>query len=129
MDCDELDMEAMIFADKIYEEAKKLERYDNANKITDRVLHLHKRYDLLRTILWNKIIENKAQCNASANTVVYLYNYLTEDIGEISTQKTMSNYLTRLKNENAEIVVLIPIAEEHVVYDLTGLEQIESLLN
>ena len=75
LDCQRLNDESKIFADRIYEEAKKLEQYDNSNKITDRMLHLHKRYDLLRTMLWQKIIENKQRCNESVDTIVYLYKY------------------------------------------------------
>lgn len=126
LNCERLNDEAKIFADRIYEEAKKLEQYDNSNKITDRVLHLHKRYDLLRTILWQKIIENKNRCNTSTNTVVYLYKYLTTDIGEISTQKTMSNYLTKIKRENPDII-LIPIATDTGILSLKILQEIHEV--
>jgi len=154
MNCSRLNEEAIIFADRIYEEAKKLEQYDNSNKITDRVIYLHKRYDLLRTILWEKIIENKEQCTEPVNTIVYLYKYKAEDIETISTQKTISNYLTEIKKQNPD-AILIPIAddmnilsldilkevynitqtpaiiinENHTIYDLNNLNQIQPLLN
>ncbi|MBU3923686.1 MAG: hypothetical protein KJ592_02110 [Nanoarchaeota archaeon] len=123
LNCERLNDESKIFADRIYEEAKKLEQYDNSNKITDRVLHLHKRYDLLRTMLWQKIIENKERCNSSTNTVVYLYKYLTTDIGEVSTQKTMSNYLTEIKVQNPDII-LIPIATDTGILSLGIMQEI-----
>ncbi|MBT7102623.1 hypothetical protein HN935_03890 [archaeon] len=154
LDCQRLNDESKIFADRIYEEAKKLEQYDNSNKITDRMLHLHKRYDLLRTMLWQKIIENKQRCNESVDTIVYLYKYLTIEIGEVSTQKTMSNYLTEIKEQNPD-AILIPIAtdtgilslgiiqeryditespsiiinEQGKIRDLSELSNIQSLLN
>ncbi|MFH0711808.1 MAG: hypothetical protein V1889_01750 [archaeon] len=153
IDCSRLNEEAIIFADRIYEEAKKLEQYDNSNKITDRVIHLHKRYDLLRTILWKKIIENKKQCTEPVNTIIYLYKYKAEDIGTISTQKTISNYLTEIKKQNPD-AILIPIAadmnilsldilkevynitqtptiiinEKHIIHDLNNLDQIQPFL-
>lgn len=126
LNCERLNDEAKIFADRIYEEAKKLEQYDNSNKITDRVLHLHKRYDLLRTMLWQKIIENKQRCNSSTDTVVYLYKYLTTDIGEISTQKTMSNYLTEIKRQNPDII-LIPVATDTGILSLEILREIHGV--
>jgi hypothetical protein len=154
MECSQLNNEAIIFANRIYEEAKKLEQYDNSNKITDRVIHLHKRYDLLRTILWKKLIENKQQCQEPINTVVYLYKYKSKDISTISTQETISNYLTEIKNQNPKII-LLPIAadmdilslsilkekynitqspaiiinEQHIIYDLNNINQIQPLLN
>jgi hypothetical protein len=133
-DCDILNEEAKIFADKIYEEARKLEDYDNTNKITDRVIHLHKRYDLLRTSLWAKLIEIKSSCNNSINTVVYFYDYLTEKPDEVSTQKTMSNYLTEFKKNSEEEIILIPIAVDtgvfstEVLMNKYGVEKIPSIL-
>jgi len=126
LNCEKLNDEAKIFADRIYKEAKKLEQYDNSNKITDRALHLHKRYDLLRTMLWQKIIENKKRCESSTNTVVYLYEYLTTNIGEVSTQKTMSNYLTEIKNKNPDII-LIPIATDTGILSLEILQEIYNI--
>jgi hypothetical protein len=154
-DCKRLEEESIIFAERIYQEAMKLEEYDNANKITDRVAYLHKKYDLLRTSLWLKIVKNKKQCNSSMNTIVYLYDYKTTDINQVSTQKTMANYLNELQKKSDKITILIPIAvdtgilsieilkesygstktpsiiinEQHLIEDLQSLGKIESLLN
>jgi len=154
MDCSQLNNEAIIFANRIYEEAKKLEQYDDSNKITDRVIHLHKRYDLLRTILWGKLIKNKQQCQEPINTIVYLYKYKSKDVSTISTQKTISNYLAEIKKQNPN-AILLPIAadmdilslsilkekynitkspaiiinEKHIINDLNNINQIQSLLN
>ncbi len=154
MECSRLNEEATIFANRIYEEAKKLEQYDNSNKITNRVIPLHKRYDLLRTILWEKIVENKEQCSEPVNTIIYLYKYKSEDVETISTQKTISNYLTEIKKQNPDII-LIPIAtdmdilsldilkekynitqtptiiinEKYIISDLNNLNQIQPFLN
>ncbi len=129
LDCDKLTKEGIIFADRIYEEAKKLERYDNSNKITDRVVHLHKRYDLLRTLLWNKLIENKEKCNSTTNTIVYFYDYLTTDFDQISTQNTMANYLTKVKRENFDKVILLPIAGDTGILSTEILEEVYGITN
>ena len=126
MDCSRLNDESKIFADRIFEEAKKLEQYDTSNKITDRMLHLHKRYDLLRTMLWQKIVENKKRCDSSTNTVVYLYEYLNTNIGEISTQRTISNYLLEMKDQNPD-VILIPIATDTDILSLNIIQEIYNI--
>tara|TARA_Y100000310_G_C20704257_1_gene833401 strand:- start:2991 stop:3641 length:651 start_codon:yes stop_codon:yes gene_type:complete len=121
--CELLSKEGRIFADRIYKEAKKLENYDDANKITDRVVHLHKRYDLLRTLLWKNIIKNKKDCEDSVDTIIYFYKYLTKDIGKISTQDIMSNYLIKIKKGNPEII-LIPIATDTGIVSIEILQEI-----
>ena len=121
--CELLSKEGRIFADRIYKEAKKLENYDGANKITDRVVHLHKRYDLLRTLLWKNIIKNKKDCEDSVDTIIYFYKYLTKDIGKISTQDIMSNYLIKIKKGNPEII-LIPIATDTGIVSIEILQEI-----
>jgi len=40
------------FADKIYSEAVNLEKYDSASTLGDDLKSIHRRYDLLRTLLW-----------------------------------------------------------------------------
>jgi hypothetical protein len=132
--CQKLNAESVIFADRIYQEAIRLESYDNSNKITDRVAHWHKKYDILRTSLWKRIIDNKEKCDDSANTVVYLYDYLTEDFDQISTQKTMGNYLTELKKEEGDNMILIPIAVDTgflsigIMQEIYGITTIPAIL-
>ncbi len=106
--CDIIKESSVLLADKIYVEALKLEKYDNSNKITEDLITLHKRYDLLRTLLWKKIIENKKICNL--DTVVYLYKYDNPDLNTKAIQETMSNFLLDLKREKGSEIILIPIA-------------------
>jgi len=118
LSCDVLNKEARIFTDRIYKEAIKLEDYDNANKLTDRVISLHRKYDLLRTIIWKKIIDNKAACNETIDTLVYLYEYKNDQIGALSTQRTMANYITEVKKERGDDLILIPIATDMGILSL-----------
>ncbi len=101
---------SVLLADKIYVEARLLEKYDDSNKITKDLIVLHRRYDLLRTILWKNIIENKEKCNSDLNTVVYLYNYDNPDLNTKAIQEAMSNFLIDLKGEYGDEIILIPIA-------------------
>lgn len=106
------------FADKIYGEALKLESYDSASKFSDSFLVLHRRYDLLRTLLWLESVELRERCGKEYHTVVYLYEYNNEDIDVRSKQLFYSRLLTDLKNKYPDKIILIPIAVD------TGLESV-----
>ncbi len=118
--CDELRDASVTFADKIYEEALLLENYDNSNKITRASKILHKKYDLLRTIYWINIIELRKRCD-NINSVVYLYEYETEDVAKTSEQIIWSRILRDLKDEDGERFVLIPIAADQGLVSLNAL--------
>jgi len=110
IDCNVAVQSTFDFANKIYTEAVKLESYDSASKVSDSFLILHRRYDLLRTLLWLESIELKEKCGRDFHTVVYLYDYATEDINIRSTQLFYSRLLLDLKNKYPDEVLLIPIA-------------------
>jgi hypothetical protein len=104
---------AFNFADKIYFEASKLEQYDAASKFENSLLILHRRYDLLRTLLWSDTIGLKERCaeeSKNVHTVVYLYQYDIEDIDIDSKQLFYSRLLFDLKLKYPREVLLIPIA-------------------
>lgn len=147
--------ESMNFADRIYQEALKLEKYDSSNKLSGEAIPLHKRYDLLRVMLWKNMIDNKKNCGSKINTVVYLYDYVDTPLNQVAVQKTMGNFLADLKNKNSGKIILIPIGvdtdvksldilrnfykldkvpvifvnEEFKVDNLDGLSEIEEHLN
>jgi len=105
------------FADKIYEEARELEKFDDSNKLTNSVKIIHRKYDLLRTLLWMNLISIKENC--SINTVTYLYVYDTEDIDLKAKQIVWSRILNDLKEEKGNKIILIPIAIDQ---DITSLD-------
>jgi len=107
--CEDLKMASVNFADKIYEEAIELERFDNSNKLTDSLKTIHRQYDLLRTLLWMNVIEMKKNCG-EINTVVYLYEYDVDDLGISAKQLVWSRILKDLKDEKEDEIILIPIA-------------------
>ncbi len=119
--CDELKNVSIQFADKIYDEAKVLEQYDEANKITDASISIHRKYDVLRTIYWINLIQLKKRCG-DINTIVYLYDYQSEDVNQIADQITWSRILEDLKYRNGNNFVLIPIAADQNILSLDVLE-------
>jgi len=110
LSCDEINEQTILFADRIYSEAEKLEKYDNSNKITNEIVYIHRRYDLLRTMLWKDIISNKVKCPKKINTVVYFYQYRDPSITLKATQDAMANFLNELKIKYGDKIILIPIA-------------------
>jgi len=103
------------FADKIYFEAKKLEEYSTSSRLSEGILYQHKKYDLLRAILWMNSLKIKEKCGEDFNTIVYFYEYNVGDLDLrdpdlVAEQRTFSLYLGELKKEYAERVILIPIA-------------------
>ena len=115
--CDKLADANVNFADKIYEEAKELERFDSSNKLTDSIKIIHSKYDLLRTLLWMNLIEVKENCDG-INTVVYLYLYDVEDTETRSKQIVWGKILRDLKEEKGSDVILIPIAVDQGIISL-----------
>ncbi len=110
IDCEKAIEENIKFADKVYQEALLLERYENANRINDAIILQHKKYDLLRTYFWLNSVRLKKQCNASYHNVVYFYQYNEPSIAKKAKQKTFSNILAELKQRQGNKILLIPIA-------------------
>src|SRR3990167_5041771 len=50
--CESLIDSNVLFADRIYDEAKNLERLEQTGKLKNDLELIHGRYDLLRTLLW-----------------------------------------------------------------------------
>ena len=117
--CDQVGERSVIFADRIFEEAVKLEKYDSSNKITSELIALHRRYDFLRTLLWKRIVDSKKECKEFVNTAVYLYEYDNPSVQTKAKQATMSNFLIDLKGEYGDNLILIPIAAD------TGIESLD----
>jgi len=97
------------FGNKIYEDALKFSEYEDTQTFGDKLKAQHRIYDLLRTIFWINSIELKSDCD-NINTIVYLYNYVEEDVEDKQMQKVFSRFAGELKDEMGENTVLIPIA-------------------
>ena len=112
IDCAIAKTSSFTFADTIYAEALQLEEYDSSSTFTSDLQLLHKRYDMLRMILWSENIALRNRCNSDFHTIVYLYNYTAEDPSTKAQQKAFSHLLVDLKEEYPENILLIPIAAD-----------------
>ena len=108
--CDIATESAFNFADDIYHQALELEKYDAASTFKNTLTVLHKRYDILRTLLWAEAQTIRRNCGNSFHTVVYLYEYNTEDVEKRAQQIFFSRLLGELKVNNPDEILLIPIA-------------------
>lgn len=109
-ECDAAIEQNFIFADKIYSDGLLLEKYEEANQITDDLAREKRRYVLLKTELWLNSIVLKEKCNDPFDTIVYFYSGDPSDNLALSKQKVISNVLKEVKENRGNSVVLIPIA-------------------
>ena len=115
LDCSTLVSENIKFGDRIFNEALQIQKYEDANRITNEIVLQHKRFDLLRAIFWINSITIKQQCNSTYHNVVYLYKYNNPTLEQDSKQKFFSNLLIQVKQDKADKVMLIPIAADNNV--------------
>ncbi len=152
-DCDSIKQSNIDFANQIYEEAELLEKYEDSGRLTDSMKFLHKKYDLLRTLLWISNQNSLERCN-NYDLIIYLYEYESEDVVKKATQNVWSKIILDVKIQNDDIL-LLPIAadqnltslsllinehgitqfpailinNEKILYNLENTTSIESLLN
>lgn len=120
LSCNNLMQANIDFADRIYEEARLLEKYEGAGKISDDFRLAHKKYDLMRTFLWANSMKTLEKCKGF-NSVVYLYEYETEDLGQRAIQNVWSKILVDLKEEVGGQILLIPIAVDSDLSSLNAM--------
>ena len=120
--CDALISSNINFANRIYDEAKILDEYEKAGRITDKMDAQHKKYDIMRTFLWINTIKTKEICkNNPTHTFVYLYNFNTDDLTEKATNSVWSKILGNLKEKYGDEVILIPIASDSNIIALNSI--------
>ncbi len=112
VDCAILEKNLIKLTDKVYEEAKLLEKYDSVSDLTNTLKAVHRKYDLLRTMLWIQSKNLKETCNPQFITIVYLYQYEKPEINIRSTQTAFSRFLVDLKEKYGNRILLIPIAAD-----------------
>lgn len=114
------------FADKIYEDATRLELYDSSSKFTQDLKTVHKKYDLLRMMLWQEAQTLNAKCPNKFHTAIYLFIYSTDDINVKARQTVFSRVLVELKENHGSELLLIPIA---VDLNLSSIDLIKESYN
>jgi hypothetical protein len=128
LDCELIKESNIKVANRIYEEAKLLELYEDSGKLTDSMKLLHKKYDLLRALLWVSNQKSLDRCE-NYNLIVYLYDYNTEDTGKKAVQNVWSKILLDVKTQSYDIL-LLPIAANQnltTIEYLMGEYEIEQL--
>lgn len=119
--CESLKENNLRFADRIYEEAVILERFEQSEQLTEGSNLLHQKYDLLRTLLWMSNRESLSRCK-NYNIVVYLYDYASEDLDKKATQNVWSKILLEAK-QNKNDILLLPIAADQNITSLNLLKE------
>ncbi|MEK6820138.1 MAG: hypothetical protein AABX71_00315 [Nanoarchaeota archaeon] len=110
INCEKAVEENIKFADRVYEEALLLKKYEDANRINQALTLQHKKYDLLRTYFWLNSIKLKEKCKADYHNVVYFYQYNEPSLDIEAKQRALSTILEVLKQRQGNRIMLIPIA-------------------
>jgi len=111
--CEKAVQENIDFANKIFQEAKILDRYEKASRLTESLAVQHKKYDLLRTMLFLNSIKIKDKCDNSYFEVVYFYELNDASFDTKARQNVFSKVLNELKEIKGYEVLLIPIAGDN----------------
>lgn len=119
--CDALVNSNIDFANRIYEEAKILEKYETSGRLSDDISLQHKKYDIMRTFLWINTMKTDEICKNEAHTVVYIYNFQTEDLTEKAVNGVWSKILNDLKEKYGNEIILIPIAVDSDIASLNSI--------
>ena len=111
--CEQAIQENIAFADRVYEEAKMLERYEGASRLTAQIEQEHKKYDLLRTMILLNSIKIKQGCPNRYYEIVYLYQYNDPSLETKAKQSVFSKLLIELKETKGDQILLIPVAADN----------------
>jgi hypothetical protein len=132
--CAEARTSTFVFADRIFEEARRLEDFDSSSTFGNALTLLHKRYDLLRLMLWSEAVRLRDYCGDDYHTLVYLFAYETQDIEQAGVQKALSRVLLDVKGAHGGDLLLIPIAGNlnissvDLVLEAHGIEKLPAIL-
>jgi hypothetical protein len=129
--CSELIKRNFYIGNQIYEQALIFEEYENSAILTkSQLVKEHKKFDALRTLFWINSIKIKDRCgNNVFDTVVYLYNYPTEEIDELAKQRVMARITQEIKSKYEKEVILIPIAKNLNITSLNTLIEYYDYIN
>jgi len=122
LECEDAIQKNIEFADEIYEESSYLDALEEKSKFTNSLEIAHKRYDVLRVLLWINTIKIKEKC-PNFNSVVYFYQLKDPSIEQKAKQNVFSQALFEIKKERADEIILIPIAAD------VGLKSIDIMNN
>jgi len=107
--CDLAITDNLEFADKIYEEGKKIEIYERFGKLEDLLKDEKRNYALLKTEFWMNSVLLRDKCNADYTTLVYFYRDDPISGEEKQMQNVQSRILMDLKEKYGASLMLIPL--------------------
>ncbi len=114
--CELAVQENIKFADKIYEEGKILEKYEEASRLNPEKLNVqHKKLDILRAMLLLNSLEIKEACNSSYYNVIYFYRLNNPRLDLKPKQEVFSRLLGQLKEKYGDEILLIPMAADNEI--------------
>jgi len=117
-DCGSAVEENINFAERVFEEAKLLEKYDSASRLTEDVKIQHKKYDVLRAMLLLNSQRIKERCNAEYYEIVYFYQFNEPSLDTKSKQNVFSKMLMDFKERKGSEVLLIPMSGDNGVVSI-----------
>jgi len=123
IDCTKVIEENINFADRVFEDAKLLEKYSESSRLSNSIILQHKKYDLLRTSFWINSIKLKERCKTDYHNVVYIYDYQNPSLETEVKQDVFSKLLQELKDKKGNKIMLIPIAGDN------NLVSVDTLMN
>jgi len=121
--CSELISRNSNMGNNIYEQALIFDEYENSAILTkSQLVREHRKFDVLRTLFWINSINIKKRCGSNLfDTVVYLYDYQTEEMDGIAQQKILARITSEIKDNSEKEVILIPIAKNLNISSLSAL--------
>lgn len=155
LSCEQMISANVEFANRIYYEAMLLEKYEDSGKVTDEMKIAHKKYDVMRALLWFNLNEVAENCGSDFDLVVYLYENDADDLVIRATNSVWEKILRDVKEIQGDELILIPIAidsglvsvdsvakdfnvtqypalvinNKDVIYELNSAEDLENYLN
>jgi hypothetical protein len=116
------------FSNMIYEEGKKIEIYDQFNKLNKEALKREKKkYAFLKVEFWMNSLILKEKCNTDYVHLLYFY----EDDPSLSIvkqeQKAQSDILIKLKEKYGASLILIPLPTNLDISIISGLIEINNI--
>ena len=100
------------FGDRIYEQGLLIDKYEKANRLTEKLEIEKRRYNLLKTefLLNNRLL--KERCGFDYDILIYFYQDKPESLEIKQEQNVLSRVLFDLKMEKGRDLILIPLATD-----------------
>ena len=101
--------ELLQFNDRIYEEGRKIEEYEAANKLTSSIVSQKRRYIALKTQFLLLIERLKRDCNFDYHIVIHLYKRYNTSKADLAVDRATSEALLATKYACGRSMILVPL--------------------